>query len=147
MTNLEHYKAEVDKFVKKGLDFGKKHGVLIACKDFLCSDCEFFGGDCAIRIIQWLMEEYTEKPKLTQREKHFVEYKQDGWLARDKSGDLCMFQHKPSKETETWNDSITCAFWGMMYGDEMFKFIAWEDEEPWNIEEMRNLEVQDANFD
>lgn len=59
------------------------------------------------------------------------------WIARDKNGDLNLYETKPTKSIGTgyWasdNDHIFNFF------ENMFKWISWEDAEPYRISKLLN---------
>ena len=81
-----------------------------------------------------LLWERKETPKLTDDEKVIFrnlseEYK---WIVRDKNGLIYLFTNKPFKDLNRWMGygPLMCPF------KHLFKFIKWEDEEPYLIEEL-----------
>ena len=60
------------------------------------------------------------------------EYK---WIARDKSGSLCIFDEKPNKSEEMWNNVIHSSFIELGCFNNLFNSINWEDEEPIRIDD------------
>ena len=60
------------------------------------------------------------------------EYK---WIARDKSGSLCIFDEKPKKSEEMWDNVICSDFIELGCFNNLFNSINWEDEEPIYIDE------------
>lgn len=68
-----------------------------------------------------------QKPILTEAERVILENlpKEYKWIARDKAGDLYVYADSPEK-----SDFILSIF------NHLFQFIKWEDEKPWNIEEL-----------
>lgn len=100
-----------------------------ACRSIRCTQC-------GKKFLQWLNEEYEEKPKLTDDEKVILrnikpDYK---YIARDKDGDIYAYQIKPSKNNETWVDGRFHI--NIRAFNHLFQFIKWEDEEPYSIEEL-----------
>lgn len=81
-----------------------------------------------------LLWERKEKPKLTEDEKAILRNvpKHYKWVARDKNGFICMYIKKPSKCECSWGG---CKYMLLPF-DHLFKFIKWEDEEPYLIEEL-----------
>ena len=73
-------------------------------------------------------------PKLTKDEKIILRKvpKQYEWIARDKNGLICMYIKKPSKYEYSWGG---CKYMLLPF-DQLFKFIKWEDEEPYSIEDL-----------
>lgn len=88
-----------------------------------------------------LLEEYKEPIKLTQFEYEYLKVaKENGFnfIARDKDNRLYGTSEKPKKYNTTWANSGT--YIGMFKST--FSFVKWEDEEPWNIDNiLANCEV------
>lgn len=55
------------------------------------------------------------------------------WIARDESGSLCIFDEKPKKSEEMWDNVTHSDFIELNCYDHLFKSINWEDEEPVRI--------------
>lgn len=74
------------------------------------------------------------KPKLTEDEKAILRNvpKHYEWIARDIDGRLYIYASKPKKGLTIWLDTGL----PMVSFDHLFKFIKWEDEEPYSIEEL-----------
>lgn len=144
MLNAEKYKDELKKI---GEYYGvSKDGELAHCSYHLCKECIFnHGEDCGINEFNWLFEEYKEsqKIKLTRFEYDFLnalEENKDAYLARDEDGELYLFLEEPIKDETVWYDSEN----GMVIviSKQLFSFIKWEDEEPYEIAEiLENCEV------
>lgn len=99
------------------------------------------------KFTKWLMSEYKPKPVLTEREKHFVECIKDGYIARDENFHrLYWYPTKPCKIKYGWTFELLkrekIAIDTILSFDS-FPFITWEDEEPWSVEELRKLKVQE----
>lgn len=99
------------------------------CTDRSCSEC-----------VRWLEAEYKPEFKLevvlTEAEKVILKNVDSSYkyIARDKNGSLYIFNEKPIKEYEVWNaPSDYCRLKGF---EHLFKFVLWEDEQPYNIEEL-----------
>ena len=90
-----------------------------------------------------LLEEYKEPIKLTQFEYEYLKVaKENGFnfIARDKDNRLYGTSEKPKKYNTTWANSGT--YIGMFKST--FSFVKWEDEEPYNIDEiLSNCEVME----
>lgn len=154
-TNMEHFRSEIEKVLDRGavIAVSKDGRRVFECNAYgICEEC--LCGDigklpCDVKLMQWLMSEYKPEPVLTQREKHFVEFAETGWVTRDKSGTMWWSQDKPEKDedSEAWlgkTSVMPMASVLYRYGD-FFSFITWEDEEPWDVEELRKLKVSDEN--
>lgn len=150
-TNMEHYRGEIEAILneKNVIAISKLDGSIFACKEEECHRCICMDSrdnkiiPCDVTLMRWLMSEYKPEPVLTQREKGFVECIGGGWIARNKDGDLIWFEGQPERShyENIWTEDIDydqtqlCA----MY----FPFITWEDEEPWSVESLRKLKVQE----
>lgn len=88
-----------------------------------------------------LLEEYKEPVKLTKFEYEYLKFAKENeynFIARDTNNHLYLYPNKPWKGELIWNciDGNTPVF------SELFKFVKWEDEEPYNIDEiLSNCEV------
>ena len=61
--------------------------------------------------------------------------KKHKWIARDKSGSLYIFDEKPNKSGEMWNNVIHSDFIELNCYNHLFNSIQWEDEEPIYIDD------------
>ena len=88
-----------------------------------------------------LLEEYKKPVKLTKFEYEYLKVaKKEGFnfIARDKSNRLYGFEKQPTKDNATWGSR---GDYVSMFKS-TFKFVKWEDEEPWNIDNiLANCEV------
>lgn len=85
------------------------------------------------------MKEFTNNEKIVAKNIN-KEYK---WMARDKSGILCAFIHKPYKDhiVNRWNsEGPICE---MAAFDWMFKSITWCDEDPTLIRDIYDPQILD----
>ena len=57
------------------------------------------------------------------------------WIARDKSGSLCIFDEKPKKSEEMWDNVICSDFIELGCFNNLFNSINWEDEEAIRIDD------------
>lgn len=98
------------------------------CRVVTCSKC--------VRLsLMNLLEEYKEPVKLTRFEYEYLKVaKENGYnfITRDKDNRLYGTSEKPKKYNTTWASSG--AYIGMF--ESMFKFVKWEDEEPYSIDEI-----------
>lgn len=108
----------------------KKHN----CSGLVCSEC------LRLSLLN-LSEEYKEPVKLTKFEYEYLKVtKKEGFnfIARDKNNNLYLYSNKPWKDEIDWDyeDRTTPVF------AELFKFVKWEDEESYSIDEiLSNCEV------
>ena len=146
-TNMEHYRSEIETACH-GIKL--KNGEIYMCHGAAkCSDCEFrdmyAGLGCQRAIVRWLMSPYKPELVLTAREKHFVEFAQEGWLARDADNSLWWYEDKPIRACMTkWSyRKFAKRLSDKPYNfEQCFRFITWEDEEPWAVEDLRKLIVK-----
>ena len=98
------------------------------CSGLVCSEC--------LRLsLMDLLEEYKKPVKLTKFEYEYLKVaKKEGFnfIARDKTNVLYGFEKRPTKGNATWGSRGD--YVGMF--ESMFKFVKWEDEEPWKIDEI-----------
>lgn len=140
MTNFEKYKDEILPLAKNNRGFAFHMNKITDCKLSGCKNC-IFTGACITNRIKWLYEEYQEPtPKLTKAEKGFCEIIKDGYIARDKNGDLYLYNNPPY---------VTETDWRANYGhctrlcSKFFPFITWESNRYWSIEDLFKLEVEE----
>lgn len=151
MKNFEYHKDKILEFVNDDEDFGcLENGKLCACNDMLkCEECIFYGNNCSSNIIKWLYEEHIEKPRLTKKERMFCELIETGWISRDENGDLYVRNYKPSKSRGYWFGMCGkpkehgCDYISNIIFHDVFSFITWKDKEPWSVEELLKLEVEE----
>ena len=77
-----------------------------------------------------------EKPKLTRKEREFIE--KDIYFARDEDGDMRVYFDKPRQGTSMWWGEV-CA----RANENQFPFITWESGKAWSKAELMELEVVD----
>lgn len=103
-------------------------------KNILCSEC------LRLSLLN-LLEEYKKPVKLSKFEYEYLKVaKKEGFnfIARDKSNRLYGFEKQPTKGNATWGSRGD--YVGMFKST--FSFVKWEDEEPYNIDEiLANCEV------
>lgn len=62
MTNFEKYKDEILKITAMGNSTpAMKDGMLVACKNLSCAECDFRGSDCIWDRFKWLCEDDGEE--------------------------------------------------------------------------------------
>ena len=105
-----------------------------SCSSFTCSEC--------LRLsLMELLEEYKEPIKLTQFEYEYLKVAKENEynsIARDINNRLYGFEKQPEKRNSMW---VSCGDYVGMFKS-TFSFVKWEDEEPWNIDNiLANCEV------
>lgn len=85
-----------------------------------------------------------QKPELTSFEKEFLKalkpaYK-NGWIARNESGNLFVYDEKPKKLKRCWGDGfydkVDISTMFTLFPIKYFTWCKWEDEEPWYIPDL-----------
>lgn len=118
--------------------------VILACESRMCEimDKGCAGGDCSNCIYPWLQLEHKEPITLSEAERIILENidKEYKWICRDEDNYLRLFNEEPKKDIKgnVWvakiihknSDILLDAF------NHLFQFITWEDEQPYNIEEI-----------
>ena len=88
-----------------------------------------------------LLEEYKKPVKLSKFEYEYLKVaKKEGvnFIARDKINVLYGFEKRPKKRDLMWSSGGDCV---RMF-ESIFKFVQWENKEPWNIDNiLANCEV------
>ncbi len=101
-----------------------------SCSNSTCSEC--------LRLsLMNLLEEYKEPVKLSKFEYEYLKVtKKEGFnfIARDEDNMLYGFIKQPKKHNSYWHNSYKF----IKIFKSMFKFVKWEDEEPWEIDEILN---------
>ena len=132
MTNFEKWKDEILKIKHDGYEVAVKDGVPKPCVG-ICNQCEFEReSPCSAKFVDWLLAEYQEPaPKLTKREKEFLECfsaKDRKAISRYTTGKLVVMNTTYSlRETEI--------------NSEMFPFVG--SDKVWMFEDLLKLEVEE----
>ena len=94
--------------------------------------------------------EYIEKPKLTRKERDFLEMLEDDiYIAKDEYGGTSLFSDEPLRCSSTWYVAIheceddEC---GILLNDGAFPFITWESGKAWSKSELMELEVMELEL-
>ena len=81
-----------------------------------------------------------EKPKLTRKERDFLEIHDiETYIARDESGLLVIGNTEPIQENDYWEWEENKLY----LGESTFNFITWESGKAWSKAELMELEVID----
>lgn len=104
------------------------------CSGLVCSEC--------LRLsLMDLLEEYKKPVKLSKFEYEYLKFAKENeynFIARDINNRLYGFEKQPKKRNSMWN---SCGDYVGMFKS-TFSFVKWEDEEPWNIDNiLANCEV------
>lgn len=143
MTNFEKYKDEILGISRtQAIAINKRRNAPEKCSNAVCSECLLHEGTYCNQkaIFQWLYSEYQEPaPKLTKAEKGFCEIIKDGYIARDKNGDLYLYNNPPYVTETDWREYGHCT----RLCSKFFPFITWESNRYWSIEDLFKLEVEE----
>ena len=152
VTNFEFYKDEIINMISvpncAASSLAVVNGEPKRCGNTNCLTCEFTDGHgrafegCTFKRKAWLYAEHIEKPKLTKKERQFCELVETGWIARGCDGCLFHFVKKGEKLESAWKGCSDICIDKRFPGCE-FSFITWDDEEPWSVEELLKLEVEE----
>lgn len=110
----------------------------IRCKNCICS----VDDSCEDELLyNWAMAEYVEPVKISKKDRSFLDYiKWYEYIARDANGNLYAYTTMPIKLFNCWGDA-TCKSLARLNID--FPMVKWSDDEPWLIEDLKELEVCD----
>ena len=137
MLKIEKIKDEIKNFNDENNTL-RCYLAQIATNQNYSVNCYRIGIDCSecLRLsLLELLEEYKEPIKLTRFEYEYLKVAKENeynFIARDINNKLYGFSKRPKKRNITWDscDDYECMF------ESMFKFVKWEDEEPYNIDEI-----------
>lgn len=134
MNNYEYYKEEI----KKNMQCASVCNIYSVTLGKNCDgDCK----NCFDKLFNWLNSEYNEHIKLSKTEYHILKGLDENWkyIARNRKNGIKIHTTEPYKEDYlgSWSsyDRIDLPY------EQLFKFIKWEDEEPYSIEELLKCEV------
>ena len=144
MLKIEKIKKEIKNYdTNNNVYFGCYLANFESNIDYEESDCfkEILCSECLRQSLLNLLEEYKEPIKLTKFEYEYLKVaKKEGFnfIARDKINVLYGFEKRPKKRDLMWGSGGDCV---RMF-ESIFKFVQWENEEPWNIDNiLANCEV------
>ena len=125
MTNFDRVKEELKSKGRSGCDAIHRVRNEISCYDRNCKKC-----------FDWLSEESVDSVELTEAERTILQNvdKKYKYIARDKNGNLYMYEDRPTRGISMWINGIISTH--MRVFNHLFQFIKWEDEEPYEIEEL-----------
>lgn len=146
MLRIEEYKKEIKNFDSERKNMGcyLSHLLNTNNHDNNHDYCYNIGcSTCLKNSLLELMKEYKEPIKLTPFEFEILKYAKSlecNFMARDKNKSLYSYNSKPLKREVTWGNEGNK--WTKLFFNDLFNFVKWEDEEPWEIEEiLSNCEV------
>lgn len=143
MLKIEKIKDEIKNFYDENNTL-RCYLARIATNQNYSVNCYRIGIDCSecLRLsLLELLEEYKKPVKLSKFEYEYLKFaKKEGFnfIARDKTNILYGFEKRPKKCDLMWGSGGDCV---RMFKS-TFSFVKWEDEEPWNIDNiLDNCEV------
>lgn len=146
MKNKEKYAKEIVEIACSGdaLAVSKVTGKPISCRKISCEHCNCYNDFLCEekRLREWAESECIKKPVISKRDRAFLEYLNVniGYITRDMDCSLFAYISKPRKNTNSWiSNGELCKSLRMLNID--FPMIKWSDDEPWLIEDLKNLEV------
>lgn len=88
-----------------------------------------------IELLRWLEQEYIEPIKLTDDEIVILKNipTECKWIIRFEKGGLVVCDFKPQRINTSWRIAPSM---DLYLFNHLFKFIKWEDEKPYNIDEL-----------
>ena len=144
MLKIEKIKKEIKNYdTNNNVYFGCYLANFESNIDYEESDCfkEILCSECLRQSLLNLLEEYKKPIKLSKFEYEYLKVaKKEGFnfIARDKSNTLYGFEKQPTKRDLMWGSGGDCV---SMF-ESIFKFVQWENEEPWKIDSiLSNCEV------
>ena len=151
MKNKEKFSKEIFDIACRGdsIAITVANNEIVPCGSIECDKCIFKVKEyeeCSNKIKKWCESEYVDKPKLTSKEKKFLDLllPKYNYIARDyNTGKLYLYKDKPFKyRTQSWISQPKDFAYELPF-DVEFDFIRWTDEEPWSIKNLKKLEVKD----
>lgn len=151
MTNFERWKDEILRMSKESKILAFRNNYPdkpVECSDIdSCKDCQFDPGKeyrhCINRMFIWLYDEYIEPIILTRKQRKFLEFLEIGWIVRYESGKLGWYAEKPMWDGFVW---VNKPFAPILVIDTQivdFPFVESENKEPFSVEKMLTLEVEE----
>ena len=154
MINAEKFKKEINKLNN---DFGLADNV-VDCETLGCRNCRFSNFNnsndgiifCSTRKVKWLLSEYKKPIILTELEYNILKFLADKtsnmYISRTKQENIFLHKSKPKKDkvNEMWIGEYPTS---LIQFNKLFKFITWEDEEPYSINDiLKNCRLIDDNI-
>lgn len=144
MKNKEKFAKEILEIACSGNSIAmiRESGRIAPCCSTLCVECLFNSDKCKERVREWAESEYIEKPVISKMDRAFLDYLNCNYkyIARDMSGDLCVYLSKPQKMIDYWESAGEIINMLRMFNID-FSMIKWEDCNPWLIDDLKKLEV------
>lgn len=152
MKNVEKYAKEILEYAsstEKAIAVCKEtmkpcdcSATSIRCKNCICSVDDSCENE---PLYKWAMAEYIERPKISKRDRAFLDYLKEEYkfIARDKNGMLFVYEAQSRKLEKYWYLYNGGCLSLNQYFDIDFPMVKWSDDEPWKIDDLKKLEVVD----
>ena len=144
MKNIEYYKQKILDIVSSGDSVGvdRNTNEPEGCEFLGCKNCKL-ADSCSNGLRLWCNEEYVAKPQITENDKKFLDIinPKFKYIVKDRNNILCLSIEMPIRTGNNWIGGNDCAYISENYFNGLFRFIKWEDEEPWVLDDLRKLEV------
>lgn len=144
MLKIEKIKKEIKNYdTNNNVYFGCYLANFESNIDYEESDCfkEILCSECLRLSLLNLLEEYKKPVKLSKFEYEYLKVAKENeynFIARDEDGRLFLHSSEPWKGELVWKYIGS----GIRIFTKMFNFVRWQDEEPYNIDEiLSNCEV------
>lgn len=156
MKNREKYAEELLNVACTGkkIAIDKRTMQIRSCAWFPCEHCLFNGyASCDTKLAEWAESECIEQPKISRKGRAFLDYIDNRfkYIARDEDGTLFIFEMKPLKVVaQKRMNPLLMGGWMYALNRNMsdfninFAMVKWSDAEPWNIDDLKKLEVVDS---
>lgn len=97
MINAEKWKDEILECVNTDGIVALCKGKPTPCNKMDCNDCDLYdiNGGCGNNLIRWMLKEYMEYPKLTERQHTFCQTFPSKWLVRHNE-QIYLYEEKPT---------------------------------------------------
>lgn len=164
MINADKYKEELrtlnsnKDFERWGVD--KKTNKFCPCCGLACKNCVMHAIEdeherknyvgCNHARMKWMLSEYVEPIILMELEYKILKFLADNtnnmYISRTKTGNIFLHRGNPKKDKENglWIGEYPTS---LIPFNKLFKFITWEDEEPYSINDiLKNCRVIDDNI-
>lgn len=148
MKNKERFAKDILEIACSGdsIAVTKEGERVVRCGNIACSECLFVPLNCAKNTREWAESEYIEKPKISKRDRTFLEYLREEYkfIARNENGELFLHKTQPIRN-ELYDNWVSddCLNLYVCFNNVDFPIVKWEDDEPWLIEDLKKLEVVD----
>lgn len=148
MLNKEKFSRQIVEVACNGETIALRNGRVTSCEKIACEDCDWRNGYCEKNKKEWANSEYIEKPTLTSDERKFCELVKTGYLVRDCNNYNLYWTDKEVDKVKG-STGLRWATYGRwtciknIFPTLDFGFIDSEDEEPWKVEDLLQLEYEE----